>query len=135
MQVDQMVTLPKELETVSLETGAEAVRRYAELTTDFNPIHVDPEFAAGTKFGAPIAHGTMSLNLIVQAIERTFGTMPAGLTIEVRFVRPVKVGATIRAGGTLQSAAPGTYGIFVETQEGERAIEGICVLPPHERAS
>jgi acyl dehydratase len=119
---------PPALETLHLRTDSAAVRRYAELTADFNPIHLDAEFAAGTPFGAPIIHGTLGLNLVVQAIEHTFGVVPAGLTVDVRFSRPVPVGTAIRAGGRLTDSATGTYEIFVETEAGERAVEGVCIL-------
>ena len=121
-------TLPLELQRTQLQAGADTVHRYAELTADFNPIHLDPNFAAATPFGVPIIHGTLGLNLMVEAIERTFGTLPAGVTIEVRFSKPVPVGATVRAGGSLRDPANGTYDIFVETQDGERALEGTCVI-------
>jgi len=128
MQQSLKIALPRELVATDLTTSVNAVRRYAELTTDFNPIHLDPEFAANTVFGAPIIHGTLALNLIVQTIDKTFGRVPAELEINVRFVRPVPVGTTIRGGGRLLDPATGTYEIFVDTQAGERAIEGTCVL-------
>ncbi|WP_445503816.1 MaoC family dehydratase [Microvirga sp. G4-2] len=123
-------TLPRELAVISLTAGPDAVFRYAELTEDFNPIHLDPEFAAGTAFGKPIIHGTLGLNLVIEAIERTFGALPADVEIDARFVRPVPVGSTVRAGGSLCDAATGTYEIYVETQAGERAVEGVCTIGP-----
>jgi len=39
------------------------VRAYAELSTDFNPVHLDPEFAAGTQFGQRIVHGMLVSSL------------------------------------------------------------------------
>ena len=122
--------LPRELRVVSMTVGPDAVGRYAELTADFNPIHLDAEFAAGTIFGRPIIHGTLGLNLVIEAIERTFGAAPPNLAIDVRFVRPVPVGASVRAGGRLKDAATGTYEIYVETQVGERAVEGVCSFGP-----
>jgi 3-hydroxybutyryl-CoA dehydratase len=123
-------TLPRELASISLKAGPDDVQRYAELTKDFNPIHLDPEFAERTIFGQPIIHGTLGLNLMLESIERTFGEVPAQTEIDVRFVRPVLVGSTIRAGGSLRDAATGTYDIYVETQAGERAVEGVCILGP-----
>jgi len=128
MQPRPKTAWPREIAALSLHADARAVRAYAELTADFNPIHLDAKFAAATPFGAPIIHGTLGLNLAVQAIERAVGAVPAGLAIEVRFSRPVPVGTTIRAGGTLRDAATGTYEIFVETEAGERAVEGTCTL-------
>lgn len=38
------------------------IQTFAELTGDFNPIHVDPEYAATTPFGRTIAHGILTLS-------------------------------------------------------------------------
>ncbi|RBP09881.1 acyl dehydratase [Roseiarcus fermentans] len=128
MTLGPKIAPPPELVWTQLQTDAETVRRYAELTADFNPIHLDPEFAKGTPFGVPIVHGTLGLNLVIESIERTFGTLPAGVSIEVRFSRPVPVGSIIRAGGSLRDPTTGTYEIFVETHDGQRALEGACVI-------
>ena len=38
----------------------ELIRKFAELSGDFNPIHLDEEFAGSTRFGRRIAHGMLS---------------------------------------------------------------------------
>lgn len=128
MKLGPKIIPPPELVRTQLQTDADTVHRYAELTADFNPIHLDREFAMGTPFGVPIIHGTLGLNLVVESLERTFGALPAGVSIEVRFSRPVPVGSIIRAGGSLRDATTRTYEIFVETRDGRRALEGTCVI-------
>jgi 3-hydroxybutyryl-CoA dehydratase len=130
MRMIRNAVLPAELAVVVKVVGPEFVARYAALTADYNPIHLDPEFAARTAFGRPIVHGTLALNLIIDAVERTFGTVPGNFSLEARFVRPMPVGAKIRAGGTLRDEATGAYDVFVETEAGERAIEGVCTVRP-----
>ena len=49
--------------TIEHAFSAEEVRQYAELAKDFNPIHLDPEFAAQTQFGQPICHGMLVASL------------------------------------------------------------------------
>jgi len=122
------IDLPRELRTATLKSDAAMVRQYAELTADFNPIHLDADFAARTPFQTPIVHGTMSFNLLMRAIEDTFGgSMPAA-DIDARFIKPVPVGTAIRAGGVLVDPATGTYQLFVETDAGQRAVEGTLSL-------
>ena len=112
-------------QTVSLCVTAEAIRAYAELTDDFNPIHLDPEFAARTPMGQVIAHGTMSLCLIWQFVERNFGAAALdSLTLDVRFVKPVHVGDVITAGGQPKPDAHGVWSVWVRGADGVDRIVG-----------
>lgn len=84
----------------------ERVNTFADATGDHQWIHVDPERAASGPFGAPIAHGylTMSLsNFFLPQIIETKG-FSAGINYgvdKVRFPAPVKVGDRIRAGAEM----------------------------------
>ena len=116
---------PTELTPVTLQVTAEAIRAYAELTQDYNPIHLDPEFAKNTAMGGVIAHGTMSLNLMWQSLAQSLGS--AALcdgAMQIRFQRPVRIGQQVTAKGTALVDTPGTYAIWVENEEGVRVIEG-----------
>ncbi|MBK9129480.1 MAG: MaoC family dehydratase [Phycisphaerales bacterium] len=69
----------------------ETILAYAEITGDYNPIHVDPEFAARSPMKGVIAHGTMSMNLLWQSIAATLGEDALRRTVlDVKFVRPVQ---------------------------------------------
>lgn len=120
--------LPASLLTLELQTAPETTRAYAELTADLNPIHLDAGFAANTAFGRPILHGTMALNLILEAAARTFGRACAVTGLAIRFLKPVPVGETIRAGGALADATAGAYEVWVETATGLRALEGTLTI-------
>ena len=113
-----------ELEPVTLMVDEAAIQRYARITGDYNPIHVDPEFAANTEMGGVIAHGTMSLNLIWQALERTLGSaaLPS-IELDIRFRRPVRPGDVIEAGGTLDDGGA-SYTVWARNQDGVNVIEG-----------
>lgn len=126
--MDQSTALPTELATLELATSPGQVRDYAELTADFNPIHVDAAFAARSPFGQPIAHGTMTLNLILEAAARSLGARLRRPELAVRFVKPLPVGAVARAGGRLSDAATGRYDVYVETADGVRTIEGTLTI-------
>ncbi len=93
----------------------ERVNAFAQATGDHQFIHVDPERAAAGPFGAPIAHGFLTLSLLagefsVQGggvkIENSRLTVNYGLN-KVRFVAPVRVGARLRNHAVLRSVEPG----------------------------
>lgn len=65
--------MAESLKTVRLVVDQETILRYARITGDFNPLHVDPELAAKSAMGGVIAHGTLSMNLIWQSLSMTFG--------------------------------------------------------------
>lgn len=69
---------------------------FAETSGDFNPVHLDAEFAATTAFGERIAHGMWSGALISAAIATTLpgpGSIYRSQTL--KFSKPVKLGDTI----------------------------------------
>ena len=80
---------------------------FADVTLDHQFIHVDPARARGTPFGGTIAHGFLTLSLLVHLC-LPFIPEPANRTLvvnygfdKIRFVAPVRVGKRIRARGTL----------------------------------
>ena len=85
----------------------ERVNRFADVTLDQQFVHVDPARAKGTPFGGTIAHGFLTLSLLVHLCIG-FIPEPAGRTLlvnygfdKIRFVAPVRVGKRVRAHGTL----------------------------------
>ena len=118
------------LTDVSLTVDQAKIRQYAEITDDFNPIHLDAEFAARTPMKGVIAHGTMSMNLIWQAIAATFGTDAAvGAELDIRFIRPVRLGDVVTAGGEALSEGGGRFKVWVRNQAGDPVIEGMGTIP------
>lgn len=115
------MSIPDRLTEVSLTTSPETATAYAGLSKDINPLHLDPDFAATTPFGAPIAHGTMVLILLQQAIDRTFGQEVAQ-HLDIRFSAPVMVGDTVTAGG--ERMEDGSYAVWVRTGDGSVAVKG-----------
>lgn len=78
--------------------SAEDIDLYARLTDDYNPIHMDEEYAKNTVFGGRIAHGTITLGLIAPVIGMKLpGQGCALVSISSDFIRPVKIGDSITA--------------------------------------
>jgi len=94
----------KELEPSPwIEITQERVNQFAEATNDFQFIHVDPEKAAETPFGGPIAHGFLSLSLL-SYLNAQSAIVPENLVMginygsdKVRYLMPVRVGKRIRS--------------------------------------
>jgi len=89
-----------------LEIDQERVNAFADATLDHQFIHIDPERAAQTPFGGPVAHGFLTLSLLVHLSSSIPSDLPPpegqlmgvnyGLN-KVRFINPVPVGARVRA--------------------------------------
>ncbi|GGC87331.1 MaoC family dehydratase [Chelatococcus reniformis] len=121
--------MPARLVPAEKVIDRQAIRLYAELTTDFNPIHLDPEFAAKSPMKGIIAHGMLSLNLVWQALRATFGRQVAdGAVMDVRFIKPVREDDTVHAEGEAVADAPGRYAVRVVNQHGEAVIVGTVDL-------
>jgi len=102
---------------------AQTAEAYAALTCDYNPIHLDAEFAAATAFGRPIAHGTMALNLLIQAIEQSCAEGGGLTALDIRFSAPAYIGDRLRAGGA-RTGADGDFEVWVDTEDGRRVLSG-----------
>jgi acyl dehydratase len=111
------------------------VMRFAGLSGDFNPAHTDYEYAKAGPFGAPIAHGLLTLVVIAGLADRgglLDGSAIALLGVEWRFKQAVMFNDTIRARLTVTSkrvTSKGDRGILVRkvevlNQRGEVVQEG-----------
>ena len=74
----------------------EEVEQFAAISGDTNRLHLDAEFAEGTRFGEPIVHGTLVSGLISSALARVPG-LTIYLSQDLRFLAPVEIGATLTA--------------------------------------
>ncbi|MCB2018076.1 MAG: MaoC family dehydratase [Hydrogenophaga sp.] len=112
----------------------EQVNRFADATGDHQWIHVDVERAKAGPFGAPIAHGFLTLSLLPVFFESAFEIRRAGMGVnyglnKVRFTAPVPVGSRLRAHMTLLDASPidgqglqMTWAVNVEREGSERPV-------------
>ncbi len=96
--------LPSSAKTLSQEK----IDRYARASGDFNPIHVDPAFAAGTPFGGTIAHGMLLLAYLSEMLTAAFGkAWLSGGRLRVRFKGAARSGETVTIGGRVQRVQEG----------------------------
>ncbi|MDT0566979.1 MaoC family dehydratase [Streptomyces sp. DSM 3412] len=111
-----------------IEVTQERIDTFADATGDHQWIHVDPEKAAQGPFGAPIAHGYLTLSLFIPLftelldVEGVSTKVNYGLN-KVRFPSPVKVGSKIRLVGKLASVEDVPGGVQI-TVDGTIEIEG-----------
>ena len=119
-----------------ITTTQEQVNLFAQATGDHQWIHVDPERAKAGPFGAPIAHGFLTLSLIPRFfaeglfIEGVRMGVNYGLN-RVRFMAPVPVGSRLRARLLLQATEPlapgGLQMTWLVTVEREGSDKPACV--------
>ena len=82
----------------TLAINDETIRAFAEVTGDNNPVHLDDEYAAGTRFGRRIAHGMIAAGLISAALANDLpGPGTVYLNQTLKFKLPVYPGDTVTA--------------------------------------
>lgn len=126
----QAMTKSELMELVGTELGKsdwflidqQRIDTFADVTEDHQFIHVDPERAAGSPFGGTIAHGMLTLSMIVHLCEK-FAPDIDGLQMvinygfdKVRFAAPVKVDKRIRAVAKLIEAKERGGQLLVKTK-------------------
>ncbi|MFD0904435.1 MaoC family dehydratase [Actinomadura sediminis] len=89
-----------------LEITQERVDTFADATDDHQWIHVDAARAAGSPFGGTIAHGYLTLSLVIPLFNGLLTVQGTKMSInygleKVRFPSPVRVGARIRLAATV----------------------------------
>src|SRR5438093_6419127 len=118
-----------------IEIPQETIDAFAEATGDHQWIHVDPERAAAGPFGTTIAHGYLTLSLLVPSAYELLPVEDAATTINyglnrVRFPAPVPVGSRIRASFRVEEVAEVEGGVQVTmaaTVEREGSGKPVCV--------
>ncbi|MET9506494.1 MaoC family dehydratase [Streptomyces sp. NPDC006622] len=111
-----------------IEVTQERIDTFADATGDHQWIHVDPERAKDGPFGAPIAHGYLTLSLFIPLFTELLDVQGVTTKVnyglnKVRFPSPVKVGSRIRLTGRLTEVAEVPGGVQI-TVDGAIEIEG-----------
>jgi acyl dehydratase len=119
-----------------VEVTQERVNRFADATGDHQWIHVDPERAKAGPFGAPIAHGFLTLSMLPVFFESAVKVKQTRMGVnyglnKVRFTSPVPVGSRLRARMTLLAAQAidnaGLQVTWAVSVEREGSDKPVCV--------
>ena len=111
------------------------IAAFVDAVGDYNPVHSDPAYAAGTPFKVPIAPGIYTAGLISAVI----GTQLPGpgaiyLSQSLKFVKPVKAGDTITARAEVIEVLSERNRIRLQTvcvnQDGEEVLSGEAWIMP-----
>lgn len=112
------------------------IQVFADLTGDHNPVHVDPEFAAGSIFGGCISHGPMMVGItfgLLSRLDLLDGTIIALKAIEWSFDAPIRAGDAIHVRALVQATKRSgkkpdqgtvTFSIEIVDQDGTVAQTG-----------
>lgn len=127
--------LPKIGDTASLTKtiSSEEIHRFAELSLDMNPVHVDEEVAKKTRFGRCIAHGMWGAALISAVIgTRLPGPGTIYLSQSLQFKAPVYPGDAITATVTVTNVREDkpivTLDTLCKNQDGKTVVQGEAVV-------
>jgi len=109
----------------------EKINLYAQASGDFNPIHVDEDFARKSPLGGTIAHGMLILSYVSQMMTIAFGqSWLSGGRLNVRFKEPARPGDVITVSGNIsnvehgESATQVNCNVLCQNQKGETVITG-----------
>lgn len=109
--------------TTDRPVTAADVSCWADVADDHNPLHLDPGFAAGTRFGRPIVHGSLLFALVCDEVQADRGrAWEVGGGLAVRFRAPVPVGEQVRVEverGTARLLCAGAEPVDIRLDDGE----------------
>jgi 3-hydroxybutyryl-CoA dehydratase len=129
---EMTVSIGETLPSLTKYVTQEMINKWAEVSGDFNPLHVDPKYGKATFFRTNIAHGPLTLSFIIEMLTRCFGKhwVSGGRLYEVRLIAPVPPGTAITIGGEIinvnrkEDSKNVECDIFVKNQEQKVIVTG-----------
>ena len=93
-----------QIDPIEKRVTQEVIDAWADVSGDYNPLHVDPAYAKTTRFGGTIAHGHIALGWLTEMMVRWQGAgwLNGGELRGIRFVAPIRPGYTVRARGVVR---------------------------------
>lgn len=117
----------------TMTVSDDTIRAFAEVTGDTNPVHLDDEYAAGTRFGRRIAHGMIAAGLVSATLANDLpGPGTVYLNQTLKFKLPVYPGDTVTAALEVLTVRPDkpivTLSTVCTNQNDEVVLEGEAVV-------
>ncbi len=101
----------------------------AGISGDMNPLHLDQEYAARTRFKGRVAHGVLTVSIVSAANTLLTGPGLVYLGQELKFLGPVRIGDTVTATSEIIEVRPDKQILRVRTQvcnqHGELVADGL----------
>jgi 3-hydroxybutyryl-CoA dehydratase len=105
---------------------------FAGITGDFNPLHVNAEYAKDTLFKRRVAHGMLTAGLIDQTLTNMGGLGTIHLSQVVKFTAPVFIGDTVTVVSEVSAKDAGKNRLTIKStianQDGKTVLEGEAVV-------
>ena len=116
-----------------LEVAQGRIDAFADATEDHQSIHVDPELAARGPFGTTVAHGFLTLSLLIPLWNDAYRHDGIGINYglnRVRFPAPVPAGSRVRARfrvDAVDEVPGGVQATIAATMECDGVEKPVCV--------
>jgi 3-hydroxybutyryl-CoA dehydratase len=115
----------------------EIINKWADVVEDYNPLHVDPEYAKKTKFKSTIAHGPLLISYISEMMSNWLGIgwIEGGKLFDIKFNAPVKpkdkitIGGQVKEKRIVEKEKIIECEVFIENQEGVKVVVGRAIGP------
>lgn len=118
-----------EISPVTFPISQEGINRYAEVSEDFNPLHINEEFARNTPFKGTIAHGLMTLAFVSQVMTKWHwkGWLSGG-SLDISFIAPLRPGDEVSIKGRIVEKDDLLRRVIIEldvtNQTGQKIVAG-----------
>lgn len=117
---------------VEVQVTDKMVHQFAEMSGDFNPIHLNDDYAKTTRFGRRIAHGMIVGALISRALNEKIGQGGVYLAQNLKFVNPVFIDDTVNIELTItglrKEKGIATVETIAKKQTGETVAKGEAMI-------
>lgn len=116
----------------TIQVTDKMVRQFAEMSGDFNPIHLDDDYAATTRFRKRIAHGMIIGALISRYLNETIGSGGVYLAQTLKFTNPVFIDDVLTFSLEItklhKTRGMGTVETIAKKQTGEIVMKGEATI-------